>query len=93
MSFGVTTCEVQFVGGPLDGCHEVIPRKPESLASVIAIPINANLLLALEGRPRGARLPATSVAVYELHVTTGNFRYQFVGPTTARQLHLEHWTG
>jgi hypothetical protein len=90
---GSVTCEIRFIGGPLDGYRETRPPGQVGLAEVLAVPINSNLLTALVGERRGPKKPASSVAVYELQILDGVVEYRFVGQTTARQLRLEQWSG
>jgi hypothetical protein len=93
MSTSVKTCQVRYTGGPLDGHRERVPAVQSSLGDVIAIPVNGNLLAMLTGNRCGPKRPATSVAVYELHVVEGLVEYQFLGPSTAEEMRLEYWTG
>jgi hypothetical protein len=70
---------VEFVGGPFDGHLQAFPCAPEGRVKTCAFPINANTLPVLTGEPPGPKAPITSVAYYELCVTSGVWWYHFLG--------------
>lgn len=86
-------CALEFVGGPFDGYKHVVSYPPEDLAAMVALPVNMNIFLMLEGKRRGRKSPATSVAVYELQDRDGFWRYQYLGATPAKRFQLEGWLG
>jgi hypothetical protein len=47
----------------------------------------------LAGQRRTQRMPASSVAVYELSNDDGTLHYRYIGSTAARQFQLENWLG
>ena len=93
MSFGVKICEVEFVGGPLDGYHRAMPLDPMTLTPLIAVPINVNMLAAASGQRRGQKRPASSVAIYDRQISDGDVCYQFLGSSTTAEFRLEDWRG
>jgi hypothetical protein len=86
-------CAVEFVGGPFDGHKHVVASPGDELAALVSIPVNRNMFRMLEGKPRGPKSRATSVAVYELHHEHGVWQYRYLGATTPEQCHFDQWFG
>lgn len=76
-------CQIEFIGGPLDGYVERVPISRDQLAAAVAIPIDPFRLTALlEGDTPicGKVRHPTSVALYEIkfeHSETSRYRYRF----------------
>ena len=65
---------VEFVSGPYDGHREHLAHPPaEELAWLVC----RDIFLLLDGQKQKGRGTITSVAIYELDVCDGQFRYQF----------------
>jgi hypothetical protein len=79
----------ELVGGPFDGQVIRVTETPP----FISLPVNENMYLALEGKPRGAPLPAMSIAVYERSEREGKLYYYFVRSYSSREARLEGWRG
>ncbi|MCA9166377.1 MAG: hypothetical protein KDB23_01855 [Planctomycetales bacterium] len=75
--------EVEFVGGPLDGYRE--PFGPASPAEVIAWLVSDDTFSLIADKHHRDGVTITSVAIYELELDDGSFRYQFQAATSARE--------
>ncbi len=78
-----TSYEFRFIGGPLDGYQQKMPARP---ASVLAFPVDQNLLAALHGDkpPEVSRI--TSVAFYQgQRIDTHSWQFHFVRSTTPEE--------
>jgi hypothetical protein len=85
-------CQVEFIGGPLDGLTQRLPVAFEELAIVVAIPISPRGLAKLTGSAAelaGKPSLPTTVAFYELDVEQlGPTRYLFLGATNRQEISL-----
>lgn len=86
-----TQCTVEFVGGPFDGYRQSISFASDQLATIAALPVNANVLRMIAGQPRSERTPASSVAVYELDRDGGEVRYRYLFARSAKEFPNEVW--
>ncbi len=62
-------CQVEFIGGPLDGHVQGLSVTSDELSVMVAIPVSPGRLAALSGRPAylsEPRQPPTTIALYEL---------------------------
>lgn len=66
---------IEFVGGPLDGHEHPFSHSTEMLASLVDLPVSANLLRVLTGDEDCPIGPASSIAIYELTRNGGDLRY------------------
>jgi hypothetical protein len=73
---------VEFVGGPLDGHHQTITAVQEELNTTATFLITRNLFRLLAKRPTGKKHPVTSVAMYQLDLSSDQPRYVFQGACT-----------
>jgi hypothetical protein len=61
--------------------------------TIISLPVNENMYLALEGKPRGAPLPAMSIAVYEQDEHAGKLCCVYVRSYSTWEARLDSWRG
>lgn len=87
----VAQCTVEFVGGPFDGYQQAISFAAEQLATIAALPVNANVLRMIAGEPRCEREPASSVAIYELERDAMAVRYRYLFARSAKEFPNEVW--
>jgi hypothetical protein len=79
-----------FVGGHFDGHVMWLAETPV----FISVFVNENMFLALSGKPRGAWVPAISVAVYEQRERAGKLYYHvYRHSLSPRHLHAQRWRG
>lgn len=81
---------LEFVGGPLDGHVQQLLATTEELIEVAAIPINHNIFLMLDGKPRGPAKPPQTMAIYELRHSPKTY-YQFLQFRTPASLDADTW--
>jgi len=84
---------LEFIGGPLDGYKQVVTCPLEDVAQQIVVPINANVMRRLRGRPTGEAEGATSAAAYALSVRGTRCHYRYLGPLSAEEAELDGWAG
>lgn len=75
--------ELEFFGGPFDGHRENLDAgRP---ADQLAWPVCDEVFKLLSGRPTKNAGTVTSVAIYELEVDDGLFRYDFSFSTSFKE--------
>ena len=83
--------QLEFVGGPFDGYVQVFMTAASDLAKRVALPVNENVFLMLDGKSRGPAAPSRTVAIYDLQDKDGDVQYQFMGTRLAAELNLGSW--
>jgi hypothetical protein len=71
--------EIEFIGGPYDGYRQVLTTPLNELAEIVALPVSRDIVRLFDGEARGLGAPTTSVAVYQLEVSSNKCRHRFVG--------------
>lgn len=84
---------VEFVGGPFDGLLQFTGRSVRELEVMMAFPVNQNIMQSLDGRIAVAKLPATSVAIYQLRIRGHRPCYEFLESVAPSKFKLAHWIG
>ena len=79
--------DIEFFGGPFDGYQQSFDATTGNLAKRVALPINKNVLLMLDGKDRGRKLPALKIAVYDLQ----NNKYVFNKSALAADHNIIGW--
>ena len=76
--------EAEFIGGPYDGHKELLASGPpaEELAWIVC----EDVFRLLAGKDRRKHGAITSVAIYELEIVDGLFRYRFLGAISFKEL-------
>ena len=82
---------LEFVGGPFDGYSQIFSMDLTDLARRVALPVNENVFLMLDGKVKGPAAPSKTVAIYDLHYKDGDCKYYFLGARRAVELNLESW--
>lgn len=85
------TIELEFVGGPFDGYTQFFAAPLSDLARRVALPVNENVFLMLDGKSRGPAAPSRTVAIYDLQSDEGHYRYVFRNARLASELNLGSW--
>jgi hypothetical protein len=81
---------IEFVGGPFDGHEQTIFAPPKSRNSTLALPVNENVFLMLDGRKTGPARLSPTVALYELRGHEDR-HYHYVGTRPAAEFGLHGW--
>jgi hypothetical protein len=84
--------QLEFIGGPFDGYTQEFPTTMNELARRVALPINENVFLMLDGKMRGPAAPSRTVALYDLCEKDGTVQYLYLGARLAAELNLGSWT-
>jgi hypothetical protein len=76
--------EIEFIGGPYDGHKELLGSAcpAEELAWIVC----EDVFRLLAGKDRRTHGRITSVAIYELEVLDGMFRYRFLHAISYKEL-------
>jgi len=77
--------QIEFIGGPLDGCINEFPVPLESLVLVETIPVRERWFTTLLGLMSRAGQRTFVVAFYELQIRDEQMYYQYVHSRVANQ--------
>ena len=82
----IRVLEIEFIGGPYDGHKEPCFTSPTHLSAEVVWLVCDDAFRLLAGKDHHSGGSLTSVAVYELEVSNGRFRYWFARAISVKEL-------